>query len=194
MRQLRADDGQALPLHGRARGWGQGQHRGQGIGRGVERARAEPGQGEFGPGQHLALAAVLLAGSRACLVPGHGVLELAGRVVAARLGQDEAGVVELGGPGEAELTADLEQLVAAFTLVALAGVAGGGDGAGAAVGVAEPGRGQAGEQVQLGRALATGLAAAGQGATAGATGPGPPARNCSPAWASSALCRGRPSQ
>src|SRR6266704_6837371 len=41
-----------------------------------------------------------------------GALELGDRVARGRLGQDEARVVGLGSPGEAELPADLQQLVA----------------------------------------------------------------------------------
>src|SRR5690349_24789916 len=71
----------------------------------------------------------------------------------ARLGQDEARVVGLGRPGEAELAADLEQLV---VVLAVPGVAGGRDGLARAGGVAAAGRGQPAEQVQLRRALAVG--------------------------------------
>src|SRR5512135_162150 len=60
--KLGPDDGQALALHRGALPRRQRQHGLQGGGRGVERARPEPRDGQVGVREHLAPAAVLLAG------------------------------------------------------------------------------------------------------------------------------------
>ena len=161
--QLGPDDGQALSLYRRALARRQRQDGLQGRDRGVERAGPQPRDGQVGVREHLALAAVVLARARPGRIQPDRALKLGDRLVdgcpiaggtaAGRLGHDEARVVGLGGPGEAELAADLEQLIG---VLAVPGVARGRDRLVRARGVAEAGRSQPAEQVQLRRVLAVG--------------------------------------
>src|ERR1700677_2505765 len=109
-------------------------------------------------GEHPALAAVVFGGAWSRRVQRRSGLKLGHRPGVRRLtpgslGKDEARVVGLGGAGEAEFTADLEQLV---TVIALPRLARGRDRLTRARGVTEAGQAQPAVQVKLSRVLAVG--------------------------------------